>query len=130
MAIDKATLIDYARRFRDALTPKNGFRAAAYGLAMLGLGAAASFPAAAEQATLTSQQCREAKAVTIAVMSKYAISPRLATSFKQFTTSGCDLKTNFEVDTTVDDRAFGEFRTKLIVLRKAEAGGSPQLAVR
>jgi len=56
MAIDKETLIDYARRFRDVLTPKNGFRAAAYGLAILGLAASGtavtSFPANAQAITL------------------------------------------------------------------------------
>jgi len=71
-------------------------------------------PAAADQ--LPPKQCRDAQAVAAAVITRYNISPRLATSFRKFRLSNCDLETDFERDTDVDENAFGEFRLKLIAL--------------
>jgi hypothetical protein len=82
--------------------------------------AAFGLPAAAEQA-LSPLQCRDALVIGNAVMTKYAVSPRLATSFKNFRLSNCDPKTVFERDTDIDDKAFGEFRVKLIALRTNSA---------
>ncbi|MEA2875533.1 MAG: hypothetical protein QOF14_729 [Hyphomicrobiales bacterium] len=53
-------------------------------------------------------------------MTKYAISPALASSFRQFRVSSCDPNTVFNRDTDTDETAFGEFRLKLIALRSRQ----------
>lgn len=65
---------------------------------------------------LKEKQCSDAIAVAYAVMEKHAVSPRLAASFRKFRLSKCDLDTDFERDTAIDETAFGEFRLKLIAL--------------
>lgn len=65
---------------------------------------------------LGAKQCSDAVAIAHAIMKKHAVSPRLAASFRKFRLSNCDLETDFERDTAVDETAFGEFRLKLIAL--------------
>ena len=94
-------------------------RNATFGAA-LATSALLGFPAAAQQAfSLT--QCRDALVVGNAILSKYAVSQRLASSFKNFRLSGCNPKTVFERENEVDEDAFGEFRIKLIALRTEAA---------
>lgn len=78
----------------------------------------AATPGAA-QLSFTPSQCRDALVIGNAIMTKYRISPKLAASFGRFRDSGCDLKTVFDRDTDIDEKAFGEFRVKLIAFRTA-----------
>ena len=103
------------------------FRKAAIGLAtvaMMGASAVASSPAAAQQqasAPFTAEQCRDAKIIGNAVMSKFRVSAELADSFVKFGQSNCDMNTNWRLSTPVDEKAFSEFRLKLIAIRTADA---------
>ena len=84
------------------------------------LAAAAAFPAAAQQA-LNDSQCRDARAVALATMKKFHISPSLAEGFVSFSKS-CDLGTKFDmVPGTSDEKAFGEFRLKMTVIKMSNA---------
>jgi hypothetical protein len=79
----------------------------------------AGYPFAVLAEKLSTKQCSDAQDIAFAVMKKYAISPRLATSFRKFRLSNCDLEIDFERDTAIDETAFGEFRLKLIALTTA-----------
>lgn len=73
---------------------------------------------ASAQETLTDAQCRDARAVALATVRKYAVSAALAQSFAKFAQK-CDLETNFDiVPGTDDEKAFGEFRIKLFAIRR------------
>ena len=86
----------------------------------------AIFPAAAQQA-FSQQQCRDAQVIGNAIMQRYAISDRLAGSYRRFIGSGCDMNTDWELVTPVDQQAFGEYRIRLVALRTADARGSKAL---
>jgi hypothetical protein len=105
-------------------------RNAVTGLAMgaLALAGAVSAATAQQQIALTPQQCSQAQDIAYSLMKKYKISPRLAASFRNFRLSNCDMKTVFERDTDTDEKAFGEFRLRLIALRTADAGKPQVLA--
>ncbi len=86
---------------------------ALFGLVLLGM---AACPRDAQADQLAAKQCGDAVAIAHAIMKKHAVSPRMAASFRKFRLSNCDLDTDFERDTPVDETAFGEFRVKLIAL--------------
>ena len=92
------------------------------------LGATAKQPAALAVARLPADQCRNAIIIGNAIMRREPISPRLAASFDRFGESQCRLDTVFERDTDVDERAFGEFRVRLIALRMSDANPPRVLA--
>jgi hypothetical protein len=79
-------------------------------------------------ARLPEEQCRNAIIISNAIMRREPISPRLAASFSRFGESQCRLDTVFERDTDVDERAFGEFRVRLIALRMTDANPPRVLA--
>lgn len=85
-------------------------------------------PAAPTAARLPEEQCRNAIIISNAIMRREPISPRLAASFGRFGESQCSLDTVFERDTDVDERAFGEFRVRLIALRMTDANPPRVLA--
>jgi len=107
-------------------------RRAIAGAAMGALAVLAAFPVnAQQQVALTSKQCEDAVSISTAIMTKYRgqISEKLARSFGQFRDSKCDLGTPFtRVEGTADDKAFGEFRLKLIALRTADVSRPAVLA--
>lgn len=91
MAINKATLLDYAQRFRDVLTPRNGFRAAAYGVAMLGALGTASTGISVMTASLS-----PAHAQAVMVTPPVTITPSLPA--RAFTEDECRGISNVAVD--------------------------------
>lgn len=97
--------------------------------ALVGASVLASFPAAAQE-MLPPNLCSQANDVAYAIMSKYPISPSMATSFNRFRVSKCDLDTDFNTLTPVDEQAFGEFRVKLIALKKMASVSPSQLVAK
>jgi len=85
-------------------------------------------PAAATAALLPPDQCRSAILIGTEIMERNAISGRLASSFERFRLSNCRLDTVFERETDIDNRAFGEFRVRLIALRMSAANSPAALA--
>jgi hypothetical protein len=83
------------------------------------------YPASAQQAALTPDQCRNAQIIGNAIMEKYKVSSQLAESFGKFVFSKCDMNTEWQLATDVDKKAFGEFRARIVALRTAAA--SPAL---
>lgn len=116
--------------------PTTSFRNGAKALttaAIIGLSALGSFPAAAQQALLPAEQCRNAIIISNAIKDRYngRLSAKLIASFGQFRDSNCDLNTPFtRVEGTADEDAFGEFRLKLIVLRRTASKPAAALANR
>lgn len=111
-------------------TPRSGsFRRAAIGLASAAMIGLASFAATAQQVVLTSQQCSNAISIANGIVERNQgkISKELIGSFVQFSSSRCNMDTDWKLTTKADEDAFGEFRLKLIVLRRA-AAGTPALA--
>jgi hypothetical protein len=114
-----------------ALHPNRTWRNAAFAAVVAGSSLLAGFSAAAQQTALTNEQCQNAISISTQIMTKYRgqISEKLAKSFGQFRDSKCDLSTSFSrVEGTADEKAFGEFRLKLIALRTADISRPPVLA--
>ena len=114
-----------------SLHPNLNWRNAAFAALVAGTSVLSGFSAAAQQASLTSEQCQNAISISTQIMTKYRgqISDKLARSFGQFRDSKCDLSTPFtRVEGTADEKAFGEFRLKLIALRTADASRPATLA--
>jgi hypothetical protein len=98
--------------------------------AVVGASALMPFSASAQQA-FTRTQCNQATAVADALTTKYngKISSEFANSIRTFVVRNCDMSTDFRMmPGTADKDAFGEFRTKLIVIKTSAAGRPATLA--
>jgi hypothetical protein len=103
----------------------NNVAAAIRVVAVLGALACFSFQACAQTGQpFTAKQCSDAISIANAVVQSYKgqLSKDLIDSFVRFGRSNCDLSTTFtRIEGTSDEKAFGEFRVRLVALRMTDS---------
>jgi len=70
-----------------------------------------------------SELCEKAIAIGNAITDRYKVSAPMARSFARFARTNCS-DIDWEIATPVDQKAFEEFRVRLIVLKKTTGAGT------